>query len=98
MSHKKGAGIIYKLKSKFVKWLTGFNPETFDAYQTILKAQINIESEELKENYLFDFKNFASQYNNNSNSFVLSNPTNGLPNISGKTSDITSKIKRTYPF
>lgn len=56
-----------KLKSMFVKWLTGFDPETFKAHQTVLNASISQHLGGLEENYLFDFKNWSSQYNGNGN-------------------------------
>ncbi len=58
------------LKSKFVKWLTGYDPKTFEAHQNLLKASMVSESSGLNDIYLFDFKNFASQYNGNGLSII----------------------------
>jgi hypothetical protein len=75
-----------KLKSKFVKWLTGFDPETFKAHQTVLNASISQSISEMEENYLFDFKNWSSQYNGNGNAILI-----GSPNDTN--SSVPTKIK-----
>jgi len=50
------------LKKRFVKWLLGFEPEKLKNQPHIDSIILNDYSG-LEENYLFDFKNWASQYN-----------------------------------
>jgi hypothetical protein len=76
-----------KLKSKLVKWLTGFDPETFKAHQTVLNASIRQSVSGMEENYLFDFKNWSSQYNghgNNPTPILIGNPNETNSNVPTK--------------
>lgn len=61
-----------KIKSWFVKWLTGLDVDAFKSHQTNLELSRATQSmgNELEDNYLFDFKNWSSQYNGSGNSFV----------------------------
>jgi hypothetical protein len=62
------------LKSRFVKWLTGLSLENLKENQNIVNDLLIISPNEdsgLRDNYLFDFKNYSSQYNGNISSIAI---------------------------
>ena len=74
-----------KLKNKLAKWLIGFDPEAFKKHYQ--DAQIG-SIDGLDENYLFDFKNWSSQYNGVGTSIAI-----GMPNSSDSKQPTKIKIK-----
>lgn len=63
-----------KIQHFFFRLLTGFSPKTLksiEQYEKLMSvSQSNINSD-LSETYLFDFKNWATQYNGNAGSPIL---------------------------
>ena len=74
-----------KTKQKFAKWLTGIDAETIAAHNTEMQQSSVISTCGLSDNYLFDFKNFSSQYNGG----ILI----GNPNSTDKTVPTKIKVK-----
>jgi len=60
-----------KIRKKIFKLLTGFDIESL---QKSINYNTPVSSDsELNDNYLFDFKNYQSQYNSNTNTQILIN-------------------------
>jgi hypothetical protein len=58
-----------KLKQRIFKWLTGVDVDKLKN-QSEVNGLIPTSSSGLNDNYLFDFKNYSSQYSNNGNGFM----------------------------
>ncbi len=79
-----------RIKSWFVKWITGYDPVTFEATLASLRESTPSNSFGLDDNYLFDFKNFSSQYNfNTSLSGVITAGTIPIATMDGANGDFS---------
>lgn len=80
------------LKSKFAKWLTGYDADLIKAHNTVMQQSIGIQQAGLTDNYLFDFKNWSSGYANGGN--VLTGTVMiGSPDATDKTQPTKIKVK-----
>ena len=73
-----------KLKSKIVKWLMGIDLEKLKQSQNNPTVINEVQHAGLNESYLFDFKNWSSQYNGASNGILIGSPNDSDSSISTK--------------
>lgn len=80
-----------KLRKKIFKFLTGINPENLIIKSNNHELTPISPNSELTDNYLYDFKNFQSQYNGNIVLSTYSTDSDGDNNLSNK--NLKIKIK-----
>lgn len=60
-------------RQRLFKWFTGYDFSELKAYQTVLRGSMS-DDNGLNDTYLFDFKNFSSQYNQGIRAFINDTP------------------------